>query len=163
MSDERTSAETRAQILDRSKNLVEVKDLVKYFPVRGGLLQRTVAHVQAVDGVSFAIREGETLGLVGESGCGKTTIGRTMLRLIEPTSGEVCFNGSDILTLRGRELKALRRDMQIIFQDPYASLDPRIPVGESIAEGLRIHRVGTRRQQNEIVLDTLRKVGLEEY
>ncbi len=163
MSDELASAETRAQILDRSKNLVEVKDLVKYFPVRGGLLQRTVAHVQAVDGVSFAIREGETLGLVGESGCGKTTIGRTMLRLIEPTSGEVCFNGSDILNLRGRELKALRRDMQIIFQDPYASLDPRIPVGESIAEGLRIHRVGTRRQQNEIVLDTLRKVGLEEY
>jgi oligopeptide/dipeptide ABC transporter ATP-binding protein len=155
--------ESRAQILDRRQNLVEVKDLVKYFPVRGGLLQRTVAQVQAVDRVSFTIREGETLGLVGESGCGKTTIGRTMLRLIEPTAGEVRFDGVDILKLRGRELKAMRRNMQIIFQDPYASLDPRIPVGESIAEGLRIHRVGTRRQQDEIVMDTLRKVGLEEY
>jgi len=163
MSDELASAKTRAQKSDLNRNLVEVKDLVKYFPVRGGLLQRTIAHVQAVDRVSFTIREGETLGLVGESGCGKTTIGRTMLRLIEPTSGEVRFDGSDILELRGRELKALRRDMQIIFQDPYASLDPRIPVGESIAEGLRIHKVGTRRQQDEIVLDTLRKVGLEEY
>ena len=101
-----------------------MKDLVKYFPVRGGLLQRTVAFVQAVDRVSLTIREGETLGLVGESGCGKTTIGRAMLRLIEPTSGEVRFNGSDVLKLRGRELKAMRRDMQIIFQDPYASLDP---------------------------------------
>ena len=163
MSEELASAKTRAQKSDLNSNLVEVKDLVKYFPVRGGLLQRTVAHVQAVDRVSFTIREGETLGLVGELGCGKTTIGRTMLRLIEPTSGEVRFDGSDILNLRGRELKALRRDMQIIFQDPYASLDPRIPVGESIAEGLRIHKVGTRRQQDEIVLDTLRKVGLEEY
>lgn len=144
-------------------NLVEVKHLVKYFPVRGGLLQRIIAQVQAVDRVSFSIRTGETLGLVGESGCGKTTIGRTMLRLIEPSSGEVRFNGQDILKLRGRELKPIRRDMQIIFQDPYASLDPRVPVGESIAEGLRIHKVGNRRQQNEIVMDTLSKVGLEGY
>ncbi len=163
MSENPVAMESRAQILDRRQNLVEIKDLVKYFPVRGGLLQRTVAQVQAVDRVSFTIREGETLGLVGESGCGKTTIGRTMLRLIEPTSGEVRFDGVDILKLRGRGLKAMRRNMQIIFQDPYASLDPRIPVGESIAEGLRIHRVGTRRQQDEIVMDTLRKVGLEEY
>jgi len=163
MSENPVAMESRAQILDRRQNLVEIKNLVKYFPVRGGLLQRTVAQVQAVDRVSFTIREGETLGLVGESGCGKTTIGRTMLRLIEPTSGEVRFDGVDILKLRGRELKAMRRNMQIIFQDPYASLDPRIPVGESIAEGLRIHRVGTRRQQDEIVMDTLRKVGLEEY
>jgi oligopeptide/dipeptide ABC transporter ATP-binding protein len=163
MSENSIAGESRAQILGRRQNLVEIKNLVKYFPVRGGLLQRTVAHVQAVDQVSFAIREGETLGLVGESGCGKTTVGRTMLRLIEPTSGEVHFDGVDILKLRGGELKAMRRNMQIIFQDPYASLDPRIPVGESIAEGLRIHRVGTRRQQNEIVMDTLRKVGLEDY
>ncbi len=140
MSENPVAMESRAQILDRRQNLVEIKDLVKYFPVRGGLLQRTVAQVQAVDRVSFTIREGETLGLVGESGCGKTTIGRTMLRLIEPTSGEVRFDGVDILKLRGRELKAMRRNMQIIFQDPYASLDPRIPVGESIAEGLRIHQ-----------------------
>jgi oligopeptide/dipeptide ABC transporter ATP-binding protein len=163
MSENPEAIVTRAQVLDRRTNLVEIKDLVKYFPVRGGLLQRTMAHVQAVDGVSFTIREGETLGLVGESGCGKTTIGRTMLRLIEPTSGEIRFDGADILKLSGRELKAMRRNMQIIFQDPYASLDPRIPVGESIAEGLRIHKVGTRRQQNEIVIDTLRKVGMEDY
>jgi peptide/nickel transport system ATP-binding protein len=163
MSDYPEALKSRAQILDRRQNLVEIKDLVKYFPVRGGLLQRTVAHVQAVDRVSFTIREGETLGLVGESGCGKTTIGRTMLRLIEPTSGEIRFDGSDILRLRGRELKAMRRNMQIIFQDPYASLDPRIPVGESIAEGLRIHKLGTRRQQDEIVMETLRKVGMEDY
>ncbi len=145
------------------KPLVTVKNLVKYFPVRSGLLQRVVAWVQAVDDVSFVVRDGETLGLVGESGCGKTTVGRTMLRLIEPTSGSVEFDGVDVLKLKGRELKAMRRNMQIIFQDPYASLDPRIPVGESIAEGLRIHKVGTKKEQDEIVMDTLKKVGLEDY
>src|SRR5512136_2123315 len=129
------------------KEFIQVKNLKKYFPVRGGILQRTVAWVQALDDVSFAIREGETLGLVGESGCGKTTVGRTMLRLIEPTAGEVKFDGVDVLKLRGGELKAMRRNMQIIFQDPYASLDPRIPVGESIAEGLRIHKIGTKAEQ----------------
>jgi peptide/nickel transport system ATP-binding protein/oligopeptide transport system ATP-binding protein len=149
--------------VQKSANLVEVKNLVKYFPVRAGLLQRIVAYVQAVDDVSFAVRDGETLGLVGESGCGKTTVGRTMLRLIEPSSGEIHVNGVDVLKLRGAELKTMRRDMQIIFQDPYASLDPRIPVGESIAEGLRIHKIGTRREQDQIVMDTLKKVGLEDY
>ena len=104
--------------------LVEVKNLVKYFPVRAGLWQRIVAHVQAVDDVSFNVKKGETLGLVGESGCGKTTVGRSMLRLIEPTSGEVSFDNKNVLALNSRELKAIRRDMQIIFQDPYASLDP---------------------------------------
>lgn len=148
---------------EQSRPLIQVENLVKYFPVRGGLLQRTVAQVQAVDRVSFEVREGETLGLVGESGCGKTTVGRSMLRLIEPTSGRVRFDGIDVLKLRGRDLKAMRRNMQIIFQDPYASLDPRLPVGESIAEGLRIHRVGRRQEQETVVLDTLRKVGLEEY
>ncbi len=163
MIDSQTVAGSRAQVLEGRPNLVEVKHLVKYFPVRGGLLQRIIAQVQAVDRVSFSIRTGETLGLVGESGCGKTTIGRAMLRLIEPTSGEVRFNGQDILKLRGRKLKPIRRDMQIIFQDPYASLDPRVPVGESVAEGLRIHKIGNRRQQDEIVMDTLSKVGLEDY
>jgi len=145
------------------KSLVEVKNLVKYFPVRGGVFQRVVAWVQAVDDVSFNIKEGETLGLVGESGCGKTTVGRTVLRLIEATGGQVRFDDTDVFSLRGRGLKALRRYMQIIFQDPYSSLDPRMPVGESIAEGLKIHHIGTARERHETVVDTLRRVGLEEY
>lgn len=146
-----------------ARDLIAVKNLKKYFPVRSGLLQRIVAWVQAVDDVSFTVREGEALGLVGESGCGKTTIGRTMLRLIEPTSGSVIYDNLDILKLKGAELKAMRRNMQIIFQDPYASLDPRVPVGVSIGEGLRIHKIGTKREQDEIVMDTLAKVGLEDY
>jgi peptide/nickel transport system ATP-binding protein len=145
------------------KNLIEVRNLVKYFPVRAGLFQRVVAWVQAVDGISFSIREGETLGLVGESGCGKTTVGRTMLRLIEPTRGEMSFDGMDVLQLKGRALKTMRRNMQIIFQDPYASLDPRMPVGESVMEGLNFHNIGTRRERVEIMLETLQKVGLEDY
>ncbi len=145
------------------KVLVEVNDLVKYFPVRAGLLQRVVAQVQAVDKVSFKIREGETVGLVGESGCGKTTVGRTMLRLLEPTSGEVKFEGQDVFKLNGKDLKAMRRHMQIIFQDPYASLDPRMPIGQSVMQGLDIHKIGTRKERFEIMLATLKKVGLEDY
>lgn len=145
------------------KNLVVVKDLVKYFPVRSGLLQRVVAWVQAVDGVSFTIREGETLGMVGESGCGKTTVGRAMLRLIEPTSGSVNFDGTDVLSLKGRALKSMRRNMQIILQDPYASLDPRMPIGESVMEGLNVHGIGTHRDRVETMLEILKKVGLEDY
>ena len=143
--------------------LVEVKNLVKYFPVRAGLLQRVVAHVQAVDDVSFAVKKGETLGLVGESGCGKTTVGRSMLRLVEPTSGEVSFDDQNVLALSGKELKAIRRDMQIIFQDPYASLDPRVPIGESVMEGLRIHKIGSSKERFDIMIETLKKVGLEDY
>jgi peptide/nickel transport system ATP-binding protein/oligopeptide transport system ATP-binding protein len=145
------------------KTLVEVKNLVKYFPVRAGFFQRVVAQVQAVDNVSFFVREGETLGLVGESGCGKTTVGRTMLRLIEPTSGAVSYENRDVLKLKGRELKDMRRNMQIIFQDPYASLDPRMPIGESVMEGLNVHGIGTRKERFDIVIDTLKKVGLEDY
>ncbi len=145
------------------KDLVVVKDLVKYFPVRAGLLQRVVDWVQAVDGISFNIRVGETLGLVGESGCGKTTVGRAMLRLIEPTSGSVSFDGTDILTLKGKALKAMRRNMQIIFQDPYASLDPRMPIGESVMEGLKVHGIGTHSDRVETMLEILKKVGLEDY
>ncbi len=143
--------------------LVEIKNLYKYFPVRGGLLQRVVAWVQAVDNVSFAIKEGETLGMVGESGCGKTTVGRTLLRLVPATAGQVLFEGQDVFKANGRELKRLRRNMQIIFQDPYSSLDPRMPVGESIAEGLLVHGMGNRQERFETVITTLRKVGLQDY
>jgi oligopeptide/dipeptide ABC transporter ATP-binding protein len=145
------------------RDLIEVNNLVKHFPIRGGFLQRVVAYVKAVDDVSFCVREGETLGLVGESGCGKTTIGRTILRLTEPTSGEVKFEGMDILQLKGEKLKAMRRNMQIIFQDPYASLDPRVPIGESVIEGLKIHNIGSGRERFELGIETLKKVGLEDY
>ena len=148
---------------NQKSDLLVVKDLVKYFPVRGGLLQRIVAQVQAVDKVSFTVRNGETLGLVGESGCGKTTVGRSILRLIEPTSGEVTFNGENVLTMRAGSLKALRRDMQIIFQDPYASLNPRMPIGESVMEGLNIHKIGQQKDRWEVAIQMLKKVGLEEY
>jgi oligopeptide/dipeptide ABC transporter ATP-binding protein len=147
----------------KGETLVEVNHLVKYFPVRAGLLQRVVNQVKAVDDVSFIVKQGETLGLVGESGCGKTTVGRTMLRLVEPTSGAVKFEGKNVFNMPPRDLKAVRRDMQIIFQDPYASLDPRVPIGESVMEGLQIHKIGTLKERRDIMLDTLKKVGLEDY
>ncbi len=148
---------------DGDQKLLEVRELRKYFPVRGGVLQRIEGWVKAVDGVNFSIREGETLGLVGESGCGKTTVGRSILRLIEPTSGEVRFRGKDILDAGPNHLKRLRRRMQIIFQDPFSTLDPRMTVGNSIEEGLGMHGVGNRKVRREIVEDMLRKVGLEPY
>src|SRR5687767_5349591 len=123
--------------------LVRIDGLRKSFPIRGGILQRTVSEVRAVDGVDIVIGRGETLGLVGESGSGKTTVGRLLLRLIEPTAGTITFDGVDITALRGAALRPYRRRMQIIFQDPYASLDPRQAIGDSIAEGLRIHSIGS--------------------
>src|SRR2546423_6566749 len=143
--------------------LVEVRNLVKHFPIKGGVLQRTVGIVQAVDNVSFDIQRGETLGLVGESGCGKTTVGRLLLRLIEPTGGEIRFDGTDITKLRGSALKPYRRRMQIIFQDPFASLDPRTPIGDSIGDGLRVHAIGTPTQRREKVREIMEKVGLAPY
>ena len=143
--------------------LVEVKGLVKHFPVRGGILQRQVGTVQAVDGVSFDVRRGETLGLVGESGCGKTTVGRLLLRLIEPTAGTIIFDGVDITAIKDSALKPYRRRMQIIFQDPYASLDPRSPISDSIGEGLRIHQIGTSQERAEKVRRMMDMVGLQSY
>ncbi len=143
--------------------LVEVRDLVKHFPIHGGILQRTIASVQAVDGVSFTIDRGETLGLVGESGCGKTTVGRLLLRLIEPSGGQIRFDGVDISAIKGRHLKPYRRRMQIIFQDPYASLDPRTPIGDSIGEGLRVHRLGTPSVRRDRVRRMMDLVGLQPY
>jgi peptide/nickel transport system ATP-binding protein/oligopeptide transport system ATP-binding protein len=149
--------------LPRERSLVEVHDLVKHFPVKGGVLQRTIALVQAVDGVSFDIRRGETLGLVGESGCGKTTVGRLLLRLIHPTSGRIMFDGTDIAGLKGAALKPYRRRMQIIFQDPFASLDPRTPIGDSIGEGLRIHGLGSPGERRTKVARMMDMVGLAPY
>ncbi|MBV9563087.1 MAG: dipeptide ABC transporter ATP-binding protein [Bradyrhizobium sp.] len=145
-----------------SEPLLRVRDLTKAFPVRGGLLQRQTGSVHAVDGVDFDVAAGETLGLVGESGCGKSTTGRCVLRLIEPTSGEVAFDGRDVRALAGEELRALRRDIQIIFQDPYASLNPRMSIGAIIGEALIIHRLAKPgRAFEERVVSLLETVGLQ--
>jgi len=166
------TADAPAPATEEPTPLVEVRELVKHFPLTGGILQRPIAWVKAVDDVSFTIGRGETLGLVGESGCGKTTVGRVLLRLIDPTSGELWFNGPDgrvdLARLKGSELKPYRRRMQIIFQDPYSSLDPRTPIGESIGEGLRIHATkengwGNPARRRELVLAMMDKVGLAPY
>jgi oligopeptide transport system ATP-binding protein len=141
--------------------LLRVQSLKKYFPIRGGLFSREVARVHAVDDVSFDLVKGETLGLVGESGCGKSTTGRCILRLIEPTAGEVWFDGKNVTTLDKRSLRQLRRDMQIIFQDPYASLNPRMTVGSIIGEALVIHKLAKgKRERDERVVHLLETVGL---
>jgi len=155
---------TKTGILEgNNRELVVVKDLYKHFPVRGGILRKIIDWIKAVDGVGFTIREGETLGLVGESGCGKSTIGRTILHLHEPTSGDVEFDGQNIFSLTKNELKTMRRNMQIIFQDPYASLNPRRPISDSIMAGLKIHNIGTPNERSELVMDMLHRVGLEPY
>src|SRR5439155_3441595 len=124
--------------------LLEVRHVKKYFPIRSGIMQREIARVHAVDDVSFAVREGETLGLVGESGCGKSTLGRTIVRLLEPTDGEVIFQGRPIQHLGTRKLRPLRREIQMVFQDPYASLNPRKRVGTIVSDPMRIHNLGNR-------------------
>lgn len=138
------------------QDLVNVRGLVKHFPVEG-----SDDVVRAVDGVSFKIMRGETLGLVGESGCGKSTVGRCLLRLIEPTSGEVTFEGRDVLSLGRNELRQLRREMQIVFQDPYASLNPRMKVGDIVGEPLVIHKIGTKGERRDRVAELLHRVGLD--
>jgi oligopeptide transport system ATP-binding protein len=142
--------------------LLEVRDLTKHFPVKKGvLIERTVGHVKAVDGVSLEIREGETLGLVGESGSGKSTTGYCILQLMKPTSGSIRFEGVELTELRREELRRTRRDMQIVFQDPYSSLDPRMTVGNIVAEPLEVHGIGTRRSRRETVRRLLDTVGFD--
>ena len=153
---ERTATRTASD----GRALVEVRDLKTHFPVLGGLLRRQVASVYAVDGVTFEIERGETLGLVGESGCGKTTLGRTVLRLEKATAGSVRFDGQDVLTLQGRDLKRMRARMQIIFQDPYGSLNPRMPVLDIIGEGLLAQGMKNSRERIKRVEDSLEAVGL---
>src|SRR5688572_3828766 len=140
--------------------LLKVKNLKKYFPIRGGLFSREVARVHAVDDVSFDILSGETLGLVGESGCGKSTVGRCLLRLHEPTAGVILFEGHNIIDLSNNEMQRLRREMQIIFQDPYASLNPRLNIRSIVAEPLKIHGIGKKAEQTARVSELLERVGL---
>jgi peptide/nickel transport system ATP-binding protein len=154
------SQETPKLPLGAGDPLLVVRDLKKYFPVKRGVLARVVANVKAVDGISFGIVSGETLGLVGESGSGKTTVGRCILRLIEPTSGSVIFENTDILSLDSGDMRAMRRDMQIVFQDPYASLNPRMTVGTIVAEPLIIHGGMSSAERADRVAQLLEKVGL---
>jgi len=143
------------------EDLIKTENLFKWFPIRGGLLSRTKAYVKAVDGVSLNVRKGETFGLVGESGCGKTTLGRTIMRLTDPSRGAISFEGNDISKLKGRRLKLVRRRMQIVFQDPYASLDPRQSVRSALEEPMRIHHtVSSRAEANREAENLIEKVGL---
>ncbi len=140
--------------------LLEVRNLKKYFPIKGGIFSKPIGYVHAVDGVSFHLNKGESLGLVGESGCGKSTAARAILRLIEPTEGEVIFEGRDVCKLDREELRSIRRDMQIVFQDPYASLDPRRTVEQIVGEPLDVFRISTKKQRKERIASLLKKVGL---
>ncbi len=159
-----TSVETQksnSTATDKATPLIQVKDLMKSFPIKGGLFGREVASVKAVQGVNLEIRRGETLGLVGESGCGKSTLGRCVIRLIEPTAGNIIFNGKDITNTTGEDLRTLRRKMQIIFQDPYASLNPRMTVGSIISEPLEIHNLfDSKKDREDRVKQLLETVGL---
>jgi oligopeptide transport system ATP-binding protein len=157
------SAVVERKAPQEGETLLKVTDMKVHFPIRGGLLSRTVGYVHAVDGVSFDIKSGETMGLVGESGCGKTTTGRAILRLVEPTAGSVEFEGRNLLTLNREQMRAMRREMQIIFQDPFGSLNPRMSVGEIIMEPLAIHKMGGRAEREKRVRELLEVVGLAAY
>lgn len=143
--------------------VLEVKNLVKHYPIKSGVMQKTTGAVKSVDGVSFKIKKGQTFGLVGESGCGKTTIGRTLMRLVEPTSGEALLNGQDLFKLNKKELKAIRPKIQMIFQDPYSSLNPRMPVGELIGEAVREHNIVPKERLKDYILQVMEECGLRRY
>ena len=149
-----------ATAMTKNHTILEVRDLRKYFPIKKGVFSRTIGHVKAVDGVSLSIRKGETLGLVGESGCGKTTTGRLILRLIDPTGGKVTFDGVDIFSLEKKQIRAIRRRMQIIFQDPYSSLNPRMTVGGMLKEAIKIHKLVPKDGIKDRIAELLRVVGL---
>ncbi len=146
-----------------TENILEVRDLVKHYPVRTGMFGRVVGKVRAVDGVSFSIPRGSTMGLVGESGCGKTTVGKTILRLTDRTSGSVTFDGRELFDLTPREMRAIRPRIQIIFQDPYSSLSPRLPVSEIIGEAVREHRIVPERELDGYITEIMRACGLQPY
>ena len=148
---------------EKSEYLLEVTNLKKYFPIKGGLLSHTVGQVKAVDGVTFRIKRGTTMGLVGESGCGKSTVGRTILRLMEKTDGEVRFNGIDIFSLNRQELRKMRTKLQIIFQDPYSSLSPRLPISEIIGEAVREHNLVPAGEFDDYITKIMKECGLQEY
>jgi peptide/nickel transport system ATP-binding protein len=154
------TAATPAPASSNGNDLLHIEDLVKHFPVKAGFLKRTVGQVRAVDGVSLNVKPGETLGVVGESGCGKTTLGRTIIKLLEPTSGKIVFDGDDITSLKRKQMRAIRRDIQIVFQDPYASLNPRMTVRDIVSEPLRIHGLYSRGEGGRRVEELLRTVGL---
>lgn len=146
-----------------AENILEVSHLKKYFPIKGGVFSREVGQVKAVDDVSFSIKKGTTMGLVGESGCGKSTTGRTILRLIEKTDGDVIFKGKDVNALSKKELRALRPKMQIIFQDPYSSLSPRLPIGEIIGEAVREHNLVPKSELDDYITKIMNSCGLQTY
>jgi len=146
-----------------TEKLLEIKDLKRYFPIKGGFFQRVVGYVKAVDGISFSIEKGTTMGLVGESGCGKTTVGRTILRLSEKTDGQVLFKGKEVFDQSKEDLMSLRSKMQIIFQDPYSSLSPRLPIGEIIGEAVREHKIVSPEEYDDYIDEVMEMCGLQHY